>query len=200
MNSIHRGLWPILSALLAAALLAGCVGTTPSTRYYALDTTIISSNIREGTIISVGPFRIPEYLNRPQIVLRGQGANLKVLKFDRWAEPLADSFSRRLYAQLSQQTAKATFVEFSSLAKLDTDYRIIGSVNVFEADASGTVTLQFYWAMQSKESEFKIAPHIVTFSKTVTPEDVPAITNAMGELIDELAASMAAEMTLAGIE
>ena len=102
--------------LTIALLVNGCVGTSAETRYYALNSSAISENTNEGLIISVGPFEIPEYLNRHNVIVRGQGTNLKVLKFDYWAEPLTDAITRRIVITLSGNINEALL--FNSLLLL----------------------------------------------------------------------------------
>jgi hypothetical protein len=45
-------------------------------------------NIPSGEIIGIGPVKIPEYLDRPQIVTLDKNKMLKFAQFDRWGESL----------------------------------------------------------------------------------------------------------------
>jgi uncharacterized lipoprotein YmbA len=55
------------------AMLSGCFGTSPPTRFYTLSTPekrsgSITPNL--DTVVTVGPIQIPGYLDRGQIVTR----------------------------------------------------------------------------------------------------------------------------------
>ena len=82
-------------------LLGGCLGkgTQKDTRFYLLDTISgISSGEHasmegEGIMLAIGPVRVREYLNRPQIVTRTQDNKIIVHDFHSWGEPLNSNFT-----------------------------------------------------------------------------------------------------------
>ncbi|WP_211461382.1 PqiC family protein [Collimonas silvisoli] len=95
--------------LLAAAVLAGCA--SPEPRYYTLasapmvgaaaPTTIQS---KEPLSIEVPPVRVPERLNRSNLVLGNGHGKLRLMELDRWSAPLPDelrdALSQRLQTSL----------------------------------------------------------------------------------------------------
>ncbi|MBW2259666.1 MAG: membrane integrity-associated transporter subunit PqiC, partial [Deltaproteobacteria bacterium] len=88
---------------LSILALAGCMslgeGQTPSSAFYQLNPIAVSSG--EGQVeeeeqdlaIAVGPVNFPDYLNRPQIVIRRSQNELELEEFHRWAGPLKENFS-----------------------------------------------------------------------------------------------------------
>ena len=186
--------------LTIALLVSGCIGTTAETRYYALNSSAISENMNEGLIISVGPFEIPEYLNRHNVIMRGQGTNLKVLKFDYWAEPLSYAVTRRIAVTLSGNINDGFIVQFPASTDVSPDYRVRGRITHFEADENGEVRLSLRWGILDRDGNFAAAPRGANFSASVEPsDDVMAITTAMGELLDELALSIEQELNAIGV-
>jgi uncharacterized lipoprotein YmbA len=187
--------------LSIALLINGCVGTTAETRYYALNSSAIAENTNEGPIISVGPFEIPEYLDRHNIVIRGQGTNLQVLKFDRWAEPLATAVTRRIAVTLSGNISNGIVVQFPSSTDISPDYRVRGRITHFEANQQGEVRLSVRWVIVDRDRNFVATPRGVNFSTSVEPsDDVAAITAAMGDLLDELTLSIEKELNTIGLK
>jgi uncharacterized lipoprotein YmbA len=85
-------------------ITVGC-GTTDPARFYTLSPLAIPGTEAEaagqGVAIGVGPIKLPEHLDRPQIVTRTSRNELKLAEFDRWAGSLADDFSRVLAENLS---------------------------------------------------------------------------------------------------
>jgi uncharacterized lipoprotein YmbA len=85
---------------------AGCVRSAPST-FYLLNPVkpaneVSQKNSMEQTvIIAVGPLRIPDYLDRPQIVTRSGKNKLKLAEFERWAGSLDQDISRVLVENIS---------------------------------------------------------------------------------------------------
>jgi len=187
--------------LTIALLVNGCVGTSAETRYYALNSSAISENTNEGLIISVGPFEIPEYLNRHNVIVRGQGTNLKVLKFDYWAEPLTDAITRRIVITLSGNINDGFVVQFPASTDISPDYRVRGRITHFEADENGEVRLSLRWGILTRDGSFAVSPRGANFSTSVEPsDDVMAITAAMGDLLDELTLSIEQELNAIGVK
>ena len=186
--------------LTIALLVNGCIGTTAETRYYALNSSAISENTNEGLFISVGPFEIPEYLNRHNVILRGQGTNLKVLKFDYWAEPLSYAVTRRIAVTLSGNINDGFIVQFPASTDVSPDYRVRGRITHFEADENGEVRLSLRWGILDRDGNFAVSPRGANFSASVEPsDDVTAITTAMGNLLEELTLSIEQELNAIGV-
>jgi uncharacterized lipoprotein YmbA len=191
----------VVICIAIAQLVSGCVGTSPTTRFYAFTSADFISNGTGDIKISVGPFEIPDYLNRPQIVVRDQGTILKVLKFDRWAEPLTESVNRRINRDLSNELLSALVYQFPSVTDISPDYRVRGRIYAFEGNTDGTVVLRLRWGVLNRDNSFAIAPRGETFSTTVSSsDDIAAVTNAMDSLLGEFAMTIAAELEQIGVD
>jgi uncharacterized lipoprotein YmbA len=200
MNKLRIGA-RVLTCVAIAQLVSGCIGTSPATRYYAFTANDYVNKTEGNLKISVGPFEIPEYLNRPQIVIRDQGTALKVLKSDRWAEPLTEAVGRQINRDLSNHITSGLVYQFPSVTEISPDYRIRGRINNFEANTDGTVILRLRWGVLNSDNDFAIAPHGETFSATVeSSDDIAAVTNAMDDLLGELALSIATELKKIGVD
>jgi uncharacterized lipoprotein YmbA len=133
-------------ALVMAAL--GC-GTSAPSRFYALspitaDTEALSSD----AVLTVGPWILPEYLDRPQIVTRSAGAELELAEFHRWAEPLKDNFSRVLAMNLSALLDSSHVHELSRESQQRADLFVGGRVYRFDVDESGLAVLDVQWTVK----------------------------------------------------
>jgi uncharacterized lipoprotein YmbA len=191
----------VVICIAIAQLVSGCVGSSPTTHYYAFTSADFISNGTGNTRISVGPFEIPDYLNRPQIVVRDQGTSLKVLKSDRWAEPLTESVNRRINRDLSNELLSALVYQFPSVTDVSPDYRVRGRIYAFEGNTDGTVVLRLRWGVLNRDNSFAIAPRGETFSTTVSSsDDIAAVTSAMDSLLGEFAMTIAAELEQIGVE
>ena len=99
-----RHLLPQLVVILLGVCLmvfSACASNPPS-RFYIVtpmsdaEMTHPSRTNEHDLIIGLGPITLPLYLDRSQIVTRTSLARLKLAKFDQWAAPLQDNFSRML--------------------------------------------------------------------------------------------------------
>lgn len=97
----------ILSTLLFVMFLfSGCAGNEPR-RFYLLTSEAGPARVdnipaRDDLNIAIGSVRLPDYLNRTQIVTRISDNELEFGWFDRWAEPLERNFSRTLAQNIEQ--------------------------------------------------------------------------------------------------
>ena len=90
-------------AILAAALLAGCVGTSAPARFFLLTPLADAPERAESpeTVVRLANVELPRYLATPEIVVRENANELHLAKYDRWGEPLQDNFSRVLAKNLT---------------------------------------------------------------------------------------------------
>ncbi len=98
--------------LLTTTLLGGCYflgGSSPQTRFYALEVAPdLPVHERAGKVrIGVGPVRIPDSLQRPQIVTRTDDYERSYADFDHWAGSLETNLLRVLGGSLMEQVPAA---------------------------------------------------------------------------------------------
>ncbi len=122
------GLWMIV--------LFGCA-STPPTRFFILSP--IAGSERMGSrmgehclAIGIGPVKIPEYLNQPEIVTRIAQNEVRLDEFAKWAEPLENNTSRALAENFSSLLCLRSIVIFPWGRQTPIDYRI--DVHVIQMD------------------------------------------------------------------
>ena len=91
---------PCAYLLALIMLLAGC-STSPPNNYYLLSAHTFATPTGATPAVGVGPIRIPEYLNRQNIVYTRVENALQVASIDLWAEPLGDGMQRVLVLNLT---------------------------------------------------------------------------------------------------
>ncbi len=187
---------PVL-LLLIGVMLSACFGSSPATRMYALKTETIGS---EGAAVTVGvgPLELPDYLKRPQIVVRGPNQQLRIMEFDRWAEPLDRGINRRIAASVNRLVDDAWAYEFLRPSNSQSDYRLAGQVLRFEADESGAVNLELLWGLFDKEqlsTNKNLDLRYSVYTESADAADIDAVTEAMGKLLDRFAADASEVIT-----
>lgn len=153
--------WLIPSGLLTGVLLllAGC-GSSPPARFYSLQP-IEASYQTDGdaaAILSLGPLRLPEYLARTQIVTRGDGAEVLVDDYHRWAEPLEDAVPRVVAANVDNLVDGLIVVVFKGGRLVEADYRLQGVIERFDADSAGRAALVVQWGIAAADGELVMPP------------------------------------------
>ena len=117
-------------------VLLGCA-STPPTRFFVLSPVSGSEKMgnREGErcfAIGIGPVKIPEYLNQPEIVTRITQNEVRLDEFAKWAEPLENNISRALAENLSSLLCIRSIAIFPWRGQTPIDYRI--DVHVIQMD------------------------------------------------------------------
>lgn len=183
-------------------IIAGC-GSSPTVRYYALDTidNRVAQDDEGSPIIAVGAFRMPEYLNRSQMVTRGPGAEINVDDFNRWAEPLDDAIHRVLASNLDVLLESVVVVAFPSSAVLNIDYRLMGRFDRFTSGQDGLVVLDVQWGMADSAGAVRLSPRRVRFESQATrPDDPGSIAQAMSDVLAQFCRDIAGEIASIGLD
>jgi hypothetical protein len=129
-----RAIVPILGFL--GILLSGCA-STPPTRFFVLSSVYDPGKMRspEGErcyALAIGPVRVSEYLNQPEIVTRITQNELRLDEFAKWAEPLEDNIPRALAENLPSLLCTRSIAIFPWKGGIPMDYRI--DVHVIQMD------------------------------------------------------------------
>ena len=139
--------WIFLCALLVLAL--GCAHTEQS-RFYVLNSLAASgaqNAERQDVVLGIGPIKMPEYLDRPQIMTRTEGNELDYTEFHKWAEPLKDNFSRVLGENLSTLIPTNRIFFFPWRRAAQVNHKIAADVIRFEGALGGVSTLSVRWTL-----------------------------------------------------
>ena len=93
---------PVVATLaLVAALAAGC-SSAPTTRYYVVTPLAAAAAAPvPGPSVVVAGVRLPQYLERPQLVTRSGDSQLELQEFHQWGGNLAKDLTRVLAAHLN---------------------------------------------------------------------------------------------------
>ncbi len=126
-------------------LLVAACGSSPPVRYFALSTmdSVQRQDPDDAVTLGLGPLRMPEYLNRSQIVTRGGGSELEIDEFSRWAEPLTLALHRVVSTDVDNMMDGVIVIAFpwEAVVRNEVDYRLLVEVTRFDADRSGRVIL-----------------------------------------------------------
>ncbi len=186
-NEIVSATRTITLGVFASLLLSAC-GSSPPVRYYSL--TAVDSNFQQdpddALLLGLGPLRMPDYLNRSQIVTRGDGAELIVDDFSRWAEPLTLSLHRVVSTEVDNLMNDVAVIAFpyEMVIRDQVDFRMLGDVNRFDADRSGLVVLEVQWVISKTGTGLAETPKRTRYEVQAATADNPgAMAEAMNEAL-----------------
>ncbi len=198
----------LLGAIGIVAMLGGCFGSSPSSRFYTLtplESRGISAVQGVDVVVRVGPVSIPSYLDRRQIVTRNGRNGIEIAEFERWGGNLDDEIIRLLVNDLSDLLAGkgVSVVPWRSTELFDakTVYRIPFSIDRFDGMLGETVVLNAAWAvvMKKDKQENMLIARESTIREGVGGKGYDALVAAMGKAVERLGKEMA-DGLLAGLE
>ena len=180
-----------------ALLLAGCA-RTPPVSYYQLSAQEAARNAPAAEtgkmVIGIGPVRLAEYLDRPQIVTRQSANRLRLADSHRWAEPLGENILRVVGENLSALLGTDRILLYPWPSSRATDYQLLVEVLHFENEGDGAARLVALWSVKGKDGVIVLperrSSHLVPTSSRDREGQVEALNGALGRFCREIAQEM----------
>ena len=194
--------------LISFIFLGGCLGTGTQkpTDYYLLQTLNSSAEERgavvgEGVVLWVGPVRVRDYLNRPQIVTRTSTNEIKIHEFHYWGEPLNSNFTAILAENLSVllSTDRILIFPFRRQQGLPLDYQVTVDVIRFDGEPGVKASLlaQYYLLKFEGNERKQIVTRQPSFSKPLADKSFETLVATMSGLVADLSREIAGEIKAA---
>ena len=168
-------------------LLAAC-SVVPSTHFYllqALETGTIQLNesqLKPITVL-VNPIKFPEYLDRPQIVLRDSNYRFQLSENHRWAEPLSNEFSRVFIENLNNRITPGHALVYSELNGIQPNINLTIKVVRLDVNTADQAVLSVKWAYWTGENTEKMARFTNEYSVPIKNKDYQSRIEAQSRAI-----------------
>jgi len=184
-------------AIAAAALMNGCA--SPEPHYYTLASSpadaakaVVGRASRTGgpLWIEVTPVRVPERLNRTQLVVRdGTSGGVKLFDTSRWTSPLPDELRDALSQQL-QSSLDAVDLYQHGLSATQPAFRVTAEVVSIDADIGKQAAATITWSVRRLPDGKVLSGR--TETEVQAPGQVDGVVNAYREILAAAAADIAA--------
>ena len=175
------------TAFLLTGLLTACISSSPPARFYTLLAEQPVTDKGRATLgdewVGIGPIEIPSYLDRPQVVTRGQGHRLDVHEFDRWADPLKNRVLDVLTENVVALSVSNRVASYPWPRAFRPDRRIIGEINAFEAGPTGEVVLKTRWTVQVPGEPDGGSVRVSVYQESADPDDFGSVAAAMSRAL-----------------
>jgi uncharacterized lipoprotein YmbA len=197
-----RGPIGIIGVCVAAALLGAC-GTPSREQFYTLTPAAMPAGAADATkaqgrrIISVGPVKVPEMVDRPQFVIRQSPNRVDVVEQHRWAQSLRGEIARALAIDLGGRLADAYVVSSTDHAAQNAAYRILIDVDRFDAVPGEAVTVQATWSIRPTAGDEPRTGRS-TIREPVRASGYDELAAAFARALSTVGAEIADAMRLAG--
>jgi hypothetical protein len=146
----------------------------------------------QGPVIGLGPIRIPDYLNRPQMIIAIADNQYRLFEDHRWAERLDQNISLALFKALPRQLGTDRIVRFPWSSRQVVDYQVGIDILEFNVDASGQSRLIAQWFIKRKELPAIDKRSVYQFPASTTDQAVmvKAQSQCLTKLGQEISATL----------
>jgi uncharacterized protein len=189
---LHR----LRAASVLGLLIALAACSSPSPELYTIAPV---PGVQQGAspkVVVLQQIGLERYLERLQIVRSSEDYKLDVMANDWWGEPLGAMLSRVLVDELQQRLPQSVVISEVGAVSAPADATVTLNIQRMDKDASGNLILSAQAGIIFKGRA--ATPVLRNFRFSVTPDspripgEVAAISAAVGQLADGLAAMLVA--------
>jgi len=153
------------------------------------DVSATLTGMRAGLSVS-----LPQYLDRPDMLVRSSGNELTALPDSRWAEDLSITASRVMADDLDAALPGADIVAWPTRVEKSINFRIAVDLTKFESDVLGNVVIEGRWSLLDDRSDAARAGGHFRYTKASPSVDAKAMAQTMSDLLAMTSGQIAAEL------
>ena len=185
----------LVTGLMLVFFLSACVRSNKPVQFYRLNAGVAmldAIQIPESSnqaVIGLGPIRIPDYLNRPQMVMAISENQYQLSEEHRWAERLDQNISLALTKFLPSQLGSSRIVRYPWAQRQAIDYQVSIDIIEFHIDALGQSRLTALWLIKRKDQ-----PDLsrrFTYQVSASTTDYEVMVNAQSACLTKLGQDIA---------
>jgi uncharacterized protein len=183
----------LFSTVMVTAIVAACA-SAPATRFYVLNSVTRDSSLlsADGPSVVIRDVRLPQYLERPQLVTRDGDHKIRLSDEAQWAGNLQQDMVRVLTENLSQQLKSERVFSAPHNGPVKPDFRVDIEVLRFELGSDRRVMLSARWWLVRGDGNILIeAPSTVIYGQVVAERDIETVVASMSSVYAELAQQVA---------
>jgi uncharacterized protein len=192
-----------IGIVILTIFLNGCLRVSKSVQFYMLSADSgqagksLVPTATQDLVIGLGPIHIPEYLNRPQMIVATSQNQYRLSEEHRWAERLDQNISHALFKSLPRQLGTDRIVRYPWSQRHTIDYQVGIDILEFNINANGQSILIAQWYVKSKDkptidkrSEYK-SPASTTDHEMMVKAQSQCLTKLGKEISETLRQLMA---------
>jgi uncharacterized lipoprotein YmbA len=150
--------------------------------------------VLEDATVGVGPIKLSQVLDRPQIILRTSQNQIQVADLDRWAAPLTENITTVLVDNFSALLSTGNILKFPWKARIPIDYQVVVDINRFDGMPGGKVDLRARWGILSGNDSKILSKGNSVLTEPIGEDSIPAMVSAQSRLLATLSHEIAEEI------
>lgn len=188
----------VLFCLVFVIAIGGClsVSNSPESRFYMLsalekEPSGKTYEIPQDVIIAIGPVKIPEFQNRPQIVTQDKDNMIKFAEFDRWGEPLDTALERIIFEDLTVMLPAAALKMFPCVFAIPVKYQVIMNVAQMQSRLDKDLFLMVDWSIIDAKNKIMVFSKKSECRQAINPHNYLGLTKAISAACASLSGEIA---------
>lgn len=148
-----------------------------------------TAGIKANFSVGLGPIELPGYLDRQQIATRTSTNRLSYSETERWAAPLAESFSHVMGQNISHLLNPTQVIPFPWQSNDAPDYQVKIEVLQFEGNSNQEACLTARWTVIDRNKKILVGQRsqLNRRAGSLSTEDfVKALSETLGDLSREI--------------
>ena len=147
----------VMTVVVLSGLITACAHDAKPVEFYRLSADVglkkndISAVNLKSVTVGLGPIRIPEYLNRPQMLIAVSDNQYILSEEHRWAENLDQNILLALYKVLPGQLNTGHLIRYPWAQRQEIDYQVGVDILDLTVDAQGQSQLIAQWFIKPKD-------------------------------------------------
>lgn len=185
----------VLAALvLLGAAASGCLGVSPTPRFYALQPIDVEAASASDLALAVGPLHLPRYLQTPQIVTRAGESRVEYEELHRWAGSLESESLRVVGENLALLLGSQRVVVYPLTGPFPLKYRVRLDVERFDGRPGDAVTMRVRWVVVDAAAGEVLAVGLANLRAPVEASGVDGLVDAHSQVLEDLSREIAARI------
>ncbi len=192
--------------IFVALVFTSCLGGPakgPPTRFFVLNSLHSVENpqrpqpitdMDEDILIGVGPIKLSQALDRPQIIIRTSHNEIRRADMERWAMPLKDNIVNAVTDNLSVLLTTGSILKFPWKASIPIDYQVVMDITRFDGRPGGNVDLRARWGILSESGRNVLVKERSVLTEPVGGDTIAEMVSAQSRLVAKLSLKVAEEI------
>jgi len=140
-----------------------------------------------GLSVGVGPVKLPEYIDREEIVFQSSEHKIEVPSEQLWAGPLDKNVTRVLSTNIARKLRSVNVVSYPWQRNSSLQYQVTVNIDQFHSRTGGDALLQASWRIHRESDGKVISERSKNFTRPVEKDGYEGIASAQSKLLDDLA-------------
>jgi uncharacterized protein len=189
---------------IVALLSSGCLGRSPSPRYYALSSMPAGQQIPKGkslahnAVIGIGPIKLADYLDESQIITRSSDHQLIKAEYDRWAGSLKNNLTNVLAENLGDLLRTDRIFLYPWRTSVTLDYQVLVDIIRLDGRLGEAAWLVARWSILEGPEKQVLKMNRSSISEPVSGSDYAAVVAAQSLALAKLGQEIARAIQGAG--